>query len=324
MVSSGEHRTQKSKGQTAVTGRPIDFWRVHGWRHPFLFLHAIYYFGNPRRYIRKLLAIFNALETYLPKPLWRVPGIKSLLVYLPARYHGKVLTVQDARKLINLDAEVHVAPEQAKRVLPYDLVNQIVINSAGTIALGDCVCRSLIENPCKPNHVCMFIGEPFATYAVKRGKELNIHYATKEQALDALQQAHEAGYIHNAFFKDAAGDRLFALCNCCSCCCKGIGITNIFKELYRGDDPMPRMLESSGYLAVRDEERCTGCGVCVDVCHFQAMKRNGSDKPSVDPYKCLGCGHCVDRCEQKALTLQRNPQGSLPLDVNELQKDAVF
>jgi len=327
MSSSSSGSAGKPEKKIRYTGTPIDFWRIHGWKHPFQFLHSIYYFGNPRRYVGMLIKIFNFLDTHIPKKYWRNPLLKPLLTYLPARYHGKVLTIDHANKIINLNQSVHVDPKRAKRVLTYEMVNQIVINSSDTIALGDCVCRSLIENPCTPNHVCMFIGEPFATYAVKRGKRLNIHYATKEEALEAIRQAHELGYVHNAFFKDAAGDRMFALCNCCSCCCKGIEITNIFKNIYQDDVPTPRMLEASGYLAVHDKEKCTGCGACVDACHFNAVTMgsvNGSPKAEIDHAHCFGCGICVDKCKANAIRLEKDPYGTMPLDIEHLLNAKVM
>ncbi|MBN2283979.1 MAG: 4Fe-4S binding protein [Deltaproteobacteria bacterium] len=299
----------------------MDFWRLHGWRHPFLFLHAIYYFGDPRKYIAKLIKIFNFVDKHVPKRIWQLPFIKPIVTYLPGRYHGKVLTIDHVSKIINLNEDIQVDVQRAKRVLTYEHVNQIVINSPDTIALGDCICRSLVENPCKPNHVCMFIGEPFSTYAVKRGKKLNIHYATKEEALDAIRQAHEAGFVHNAFFKDAAGDRLFALCNCCSCCCKGIELTNIFKDIYASDVPTPRMVEPSGYFAVHDDDRCIGCGTCEDACHFNAVTMvsvDGGQKARIDHFRCFGCGICVDKCESGAIRLVKDPYGTMPLDMDQL------
>jgi len=319
VTSSGS--PDKKTTQKAYTGKPIDFWRLHGWRHPFLFLHSIIYFGNPRRYVGTLIKIFNFLDRNVPKWIWKLPGVKQALVYLPNRYHGKVLTLDNAKTIINLNQDVKVDPLRAKRVLTYEHVNQIVINSSDTIALGDCVCRSLIDNPCTPNHMCMFMGEPFATYAVKRGKRLNIHYATKEEALEALRQSHELGYVHNAFFKDAAGDRLFALCNCCGCCCKGIEITKIFKDIYAGDVPPPRMVEPSGFLAVHDQEKCVGCGTCVESCHFKAVtliSANGDRKAEINQKHCFGCGICVDRCQAGAIRLVRDPYGTMPLDMEHL------
>ena len=49
-----------------------------------------------------------------------------------------------------------------------------------------------------------------------------------------------------------------------------------------------------------DIEACTGCGVCVDVCHKQAITLDYGDgfflHPIIDQEKCVDCGLCQNRC----------------------------
>ena len=49
-----------------------------------------------------------------------------------------------------------------------------------------------------------------------------------------------------------------------------------------------------------DIETCTGCGVCVDVCHKQAVTLDYGDgfflHPIIDQEKCVDCGLCQKRC----------------------------
>lgn len=54
-----------------------------------------------------------------------------------------------------------------------------------------------------------------------------------------------------------------------------------------------------------DEDLCTGCGICVDVCPFDAM---GLDEERGLAYKCDTCGGqpvCVQRCPRGALTWEK-------------------
>jgi MinD superfamily P-loop ATPase len=44
-------------------------------------------------------------------------------------------------------------------------------------------------------------------------------------------------------------------------------------------------------------DRCTQCGMCIDLCRFQAIKRNFE----VDRIECEGCGVCVDLCPEQAI-----------------------
>ncbi len=307
------------KESQEYTGTFRDMWELHGWKSPISFLHSLVYYGDTKRYVRILSSILTVVVDKSPRFLGHSSLYKYVLNWLPRRYHGKVLTMDHAKQILTLNRDVDINPEEAKRVLTYDMVNQIVMKSPGTVAIGDCSCRMRKENPCQPIHVCMFIGEPFASFAVAHGKDkLNIHYATQEEALDVLRQAHEAGYVHNAFFKDAAGDRLFALCNCCSCCCGGVQVANFFQDFFEGDNPELKMLESSGYVAVHNPEHCQSCGTCMEICNFKALFLNESHIPQVDVKRCLGCGLCVDKCQAKAIHLERDFTKAEPLDLSVL------
>lgn len=46
--------------------------------------------------------------------------------------------------------------------------------------------------------------------------------------------------------------------------------------------------------------RCTGCGLCRDLCRFGAIGMTGTEL-AVDPLLCEGCGVCVDLCPEKAI-----------------------
>ncbi|MBN1917687.1 MAG: 4Fe-4S binding protein [Verrucomicrobia bacterium] len=48
-------------------------------------------------------------------------------------------------------------------------------------------------------------------------------------------------------------------------------------------------------------ERCTGCGICLDICPTEAIVVvNGTATISDD---CIGCGVCVAECPNGALSL---------------------
>jgi MinD superfamily P-loop ATPase len=60
----------------------------------------------------------------------------------------------------------------------------------------------------------------------------------------------------------------------------------------------------SGQTAVIDEEKCTQCGLCQDVCRFAAI-----EDFEVDPVSCEGCGFCLHVCPENAVTMQQNLSG---------------
>jgi len=56
-----------------------------------------------------------------------------------------------------------------------------------------------------------------------------------------------------------------------------------------------------------DPSRCRGCGRCVEICPFNAVRLNanedGSYTAEVVRYNCVGCGGCVGRCPVTALDM---------------------
>jgi len=60
----------------------------------------------------------------------------------------------------------------------------------------------------------------------------------------------------------------------------------------------------SGQVAVIDQEKCTQCGLCPELCHFEAIKDF-----RVDPVSCEGCGFCRRICPVEAITMKENLSG---------------
>ena len=60
----------------------------------------------------------------------------------------------------------------------------------------------------------------------------------------------------------------------------------------------------SGQVAVIDEEKCTQCGLCQDVCRFDAI-----NDFKVDPISCEGCGFCSHICPVEAITMKESLSG---------------
>ena len=60
----------------------------------------------------------------------------------------------------------------------------------------------------------------------------------------------------------------------------------------------------SGQVAFIDEERCTECGLCQEVCHFDAI-----EDFKVDPVSCEGCSFCYHVCPAEAITMKEQLAG---------------
>jgi ferredoxin len=219
-------------------------------------------------------------------------------------YHGKAMPLSEATKLIRLDRPVNTeVPEQ---VLPYTRAREIVLNSPERIVLLDCPCRSGMKNPCTPIDVCIIIGDPIASFMLEHHPD-KTREITPDEAVRIIKAEQARGHVSHAFFKDVMLGRFYAICNCCSCCCRAMAAQRMGVN----------MLCSSGYLAVVDEDKCTTCGTCAEKCQFKAIGyRDGHAFIRED--RCMGCGVCVQSCAKDALSLRPAPEKSAPLLVDDL------
>jgi NAD-dependent dihydropyrimidine dehydrogenase PreA subunit len=65
-------------------------------------------------------------------------------------------------------------------------------------------------------------------------------------------------------------------------------------------------VEADGRAIKVDVDRCTGCGVCVAVCPWDAIHLATSQTGSyaeVDHHVCRECGACAEACPEEAITL---------------------
>jgi len=61
----------------------------------------------------------------------------------------------------------------------------------------------------------------------------------------------------------------------------------------------------SGHTAVIDQDRCTQCGLCRDLCRWNAIAKDFV----VDPIECEGCGVCYYFCPEEAIDFPVNTCG---------------
>ncbi|MFP4083794.1 MAG: ATP-binding protein [Desulfonatronovibrio sp.] len=56
----------------------------------------------------------------------------------------------------------------------------------------------------------------------------------------------------------------------------------------------------SGNEAVINQDKCQGCGICADMCRYNAISVQ-NEKFMVEPLRCEGCKVCVTFCPEKAI-----------------------
>lgn len=59
-----------------------------------------------------------------------------------------------------------------------------------------------------------------------------------------------------------------------------------------------------GQTALINEDKCVRCGLCQEVCRFNAIKDF-----KVNPLSCEGCGFCARACRVEAITMKENIAG---------------
>jgi len=209
--------------------------------------------------------------------------------YYAEAYH-KVLAVRPAlHRVIPVEEAVPIDVE----VLPYERASQLV-EGAAAWGVVDCICRRqqrLLGRGCSaPLDVCLTLSSSPGAF----DRSSVVRPLSLEEAKDALRRSEEAGLIHST--SNTQGD-IWYICNCCTCCC----------AVMRGAAALGlgQSVAHSGFWAVVDEEACSGCGACLERCHFGALQVEAV--ASIDHQRCVGCGLCSTACPVQALHLERRP-----------------
>ncbi|MBN2284263.1 MAG: 4Fe-4S binding protein [Deltaproteobacteria bacterium] len=232
--------------------------------------------------------------------------------WLADSYHGKILPPELARSIITVKENVPLQ-DLGTRVIPYARARDIVLKAPVDIVVTQCGCKALHAargNPCRmvqpPYMTCMLVGKPLTDFLLDHKPE-NTKRISRDEALALLEELHDAGLVHTAWFKDCIKDQFYVICNCCSCCCLGFEMGSLGI----------RQLASSGYVAAVDAELCEGCGVALEWCPFDAIEIQDTIS-AVRWDACMGCGICVAKCPHEARRLITDRRKGLPLDVRTL------
>lgn len=187
---------------------------------------------------------------------------------------------------------IHQTIPAESQILIYEEVER-GIKESKEIALVNCVCKAsmrAIGKGCNyPYEEMCILLDPEASSYIEYGRGRR---ATKEEALAVLRKAEDAGLVHCAINVQAAG----AVCNCCSCCCQYLrGILEL---------KVPNAVAYSNFVVELKEDKCNGCGDCVERCQLHLIKPKDS-QIAIEIDRCIGCGLCASKCTTGALTMKR-------------------
>ena len=197
---------------------------------------------------------------------------------------ARVLPVK--KETIELD--ISVSEEYKGVILTFENVKEYVLAAekyGRKIALVECACRVAFQNCDKPTDTCIVFGRS-AEYFLKRGKALR--ELTGKEALKILKRNVEAGLVLTTNNTQYGQD---FICSCCTCCC------GLLRGLVKLNNP--RAIARSNFKPVREEELCTDCRLCIEVCPMKAWDENHNWIEE----RCIGCGLCEYHCPSGAITM---------------------
>ena len=198
-------------------------------------------------------------------------------------------------------------------IATYDEIRQIIDEADGKIGVAECICRKgkdLLGAPCaktERREVCLGFRDYFDTYK----REGWFREISKQEALEILAESEKEGLVLQATNEKYPQ----AVCACCGCCC---GILNTLKNVPNRAD-----FVAANYRARVDDDKCVGCGLCVDRCHMAAISI-ADKKAVIDPKRCIGCGACVSACSTGALFMEEKAVPFTPPETTEDLYEAIL
>jgi Pyruvate/2-oxoacid:ferredoxin oxidoreductase delta subunit len=194
-------------------------------------------------------------------------------------------------------------------VFPFEMMEEL-INKVQVIAVAHCPCRMTADllNRRKCSHeleVCIKYDD-LAEYLIdkKIGREIS-----RQEAIEITRRCEGKGLVH---LVDNAREGIRHTCNCCGCCCWSVG------SIKRRTIPRD-VLMATYFIRETDQEKCSACGACVDVCPVKAVRLD-NDTCVVDTDWCIGCGVCALPCPTSAVRLIRKSDAIPPKNFKELHE----
>jgi len=81
-------------------------------------------------------------------------------------------------------------------------------------------------------------------------------------------------------------------------------ITQALGVASRASIPMAKKrVRTAAIMSQVDQTKCSGCGTCVDICPYNAIRKNEKGLAETIAAVCKGCGVCGATCPEKAITM---------------------
>jgi Na+-translocating ferredoxin:NAD+ oxidoreductase subunit B len=213
--------------------------------------------------------------------------IKDVNEYIPCFIEKQFTTVTKQLRVVPVSKAINTE----LNIMNYEQVENI-IRSQSKLLVAPCICRKehkMMGKGCgKLSEACLIFGGGAYIYE-KRGIGRTI---TQEEALRIADEAMKQGLVP----QPSNAQKVINICFCCDCCCQ------ILKNLKEFESPAK--IVNTNFQATVNQEECTGCQSCEEICPMDAISMNSDNAATVNFDRCIGCGLCVTACEFDAISLK--------------------
>ncbi|MDM7999993.1 MAG: hypothetical protein QUS33_08335 [Dehalococcoidia bacterium] len=151
------------------------------------------------------------------------------------------------------------------------------------IAVGPCMCQKALGKRSGTYMKDMVI--LYGAEAYKAAYPAEYRDLSAGEAKEALLAFEKEGLIPTFYSCLRSSGWIYAICNCEGKICFP----------FRAHQAAGAVMHRGPDVVALNREDCTGCGTCVERCHFGANRLVGGTS-EVDLTKCYGCGLCVSTC----------------------------
>jgi len=159
-----------------------------------------------------------------------------------------------------------------------------LIKSRDTFWISNCGCREQ-RGGCARSRVDVCVD----FYEQSSSGGLHMRQASRDDIEGIFDDAKEKHLVTRPFRDLKDPSKVDGICFCCDDCCGYF--LDPGEECDKGD-----------FIEETDIEKCNDCGLCADVCYFNARVMNNG-KLTVNRELCYGCGLCVDVCPETCITM---------------------
>lgn len=287
----------------------VAVFKKHGWRIDRA-VHNYLYFTFYAPYIKIALAFTRFLTDYFA---WFKPAaLIGKAVF--NRYHSKVLTRPDSVKIFTLNRDIRHIAENNKKIVPFKYATDIIFQDPAHIVVMDCPCKLATDAPADTVNSCIAVGKGISRFWMEHCQKYHPRKISQEEALELIDGLRARGHVTQAFFKVATGGCTGVICNCHPETCVSLIASRLSKKISRKLE----MNAPSGYSIHIDTAKCDSSGECAATCPVGALGL-ANNRLTYNKDRCLGCGLCTESCPHKALSLYKDPEKVLPLDIDQIE-----